>query len=398
MTKTISTQNRAVSPRPFFASLDGFRGLLALFVAIHHTHWFSYMNYGTFISEGFVLIDLFFVFSGFLLYRLYGHNLHSGADVADFVKRRFARLYPIHLFMLFGFVLFNLFRLWGYNSGFIYLDPGDKMPFVEGADDSWAAILSHIFLLHSLGIHDSLTFNWPSWTISAEFYVYFIFAAIILFFKPNKAWQMAVLAAFVGVIYYGLSRVANNMNITYDYGFWRCLAGFLTGVIGAWMYMRNEHLRERITPFVWTLLEVFALCLYLSFTLVFLGKSQFFIGPVALLFVFIFAYDGGLISKFMSNKLFSYLAKISYSVYMTHALIAVLFDILAKRFFSAYVKSYTEVGGIGGDVYIVIYLLFVILVSHITWRVVEGYGGRWLSRALKIRRRSKVAAKVAATA
>jgi peptidoglycan/LPS O-acetylase OafA/YrhL len=100
----------------------------------------------------------------------------------------------------------------------------------------------------------------------------------------------------------------------------------------------------------------------------------------------------------MSNKLFSYLAKISYSVYMTHALIAVLFDILAKRFFSAYVKSYTEVGGIGGDVYIVIYLLFVILVSHITWRVVEGYGGRWLSRALKIRRRSKVAAKAAATA
>jgi len=95
----------------------------------------------------------------------------------------------------------------------------------------------------------------------------------------------------------------------------------------------------------------------------------------------------------MSNKVFSYLAKISYSVYMTHALIAVVFDIAARKIFSNFVNPYNVEQGFGGDLYLIPYLITVIIVSHITWRVVEGYGGRWLSRVLKVRRRSKAMSK-----
>lgn len=391
MAETLSSGVEHASPRPFFAALDGFRGLLALFVAIHHSQWFSYLNYKSFINEGFVLIDLFFVFSGFLLYRLYGQNLNSGADALDFIKRRFARLYPIHIFMLLVFTGFNLLRVWGYKSGVLSLDAGEVVPFTQGAADNWTTFVSHIFLTHSLGIHDALSFNWPSWTISTEFYVYFIFAAVILFLKPNKVWHMGLIAAFIALIYFGLSQVSPRMDITYDYGFWRCMGGFFTGVIGAWMFIRYGHFRQYLNFKTWSILEILALAAYLSFTIFFIGKAQFFIAPFALFFVVVFAFDGGLISRFMSHSIFSYLAKISYSVYMVHVIVAVVFDIAAKRFLSGYVHIYNIEEGIWGDLYLIPYLLVVIGVSHITWRLVEGVGGRWLNRVLKVRRRKSSA-------
>ena len=309
MAETGSLSQVKAAPRPFFSALDGFRGLLALLVAVHHTEWFSYLNYKSFVNEGFVLIDLFFVFSGFLLYTLYGRRLNDGADVADFIKRRFVRLYPIHFFMLFVFLGFNLLRFYAGGAS----EPGEAPAFGAGSPDNWTTFISHIFLTHSMGIHDSLSFNWPSWTISVEFYVYFIFASLILFLKPNKGWHMGLIAACIALVYYGLSGIAPKMDITHDYGFWRCIGGFFTGVIGAWMFRRYRHIQENIGVWLWTALEFIALTAYLSFTIWFVGKTQFFIAPFALLFVFVFAFDGGLISKFMSNKVFGYLAKISYS-------------------------------------------------------------------------------------
>ena len=382
MTDLGAHQSRKVVSRPFFASLDGFRGLLALFVAVHHSQWFSYLNYKSFVNEGYVLIDLFFVFSGFLLYTLYGNKLKTGADVSDFIKRRISRLYPIHIFMLLVFLAFNLLRLWLHNGE-------GSVPFGANAPDNWTTFLSNIVLTHSMGIHEALSFNWPSWTISVEFYVYFIFASMILFLKPNKGWQMALMAACIALIYYGLSCVGDDMNITYDYGFWRCVGGFFTGLIGAWMFRRYRHIQDQISRRVWTALEIIALTAYLSFTIWFVGKSQFFIAPFALLFVFIFAFDGGLISKFMSNKVFGYLAKISYSVYMVHAIIAVGFDIIARKFLGGLVMPYNVEQGIWGDLYLIPYLIVVILISHFTWVFVEGYGGRWLSRVLKVRKHAK---------
>ena len=389
MTDTRFPQIKKTEPRPFFAALDGFRGLLALVVAIHHSQWFSYMNYKSFINEGFVLIDLFFVFSGFLLYRLYGRNLKTGADVMDFIKRRFARLYPIHFFMLMVFLAFNLLRLWIYNAGG---GDGNTPPFGAGSADNWYSFVSNLLLTHSMGIHDALSFNWPSWTVSVEFYVYFLFAAVILFIKPSKGWHMTLIACGIGLVYFGLSTVAPKMDITYDYGFWRCIGGFFTGVIGAWMYIRFNYLKDKFNQHIWTTLELLALSFYLSFTIYFLGSSQFFVAPFALLFVFVFAFDNGLISKFMSHKIFSYLAKISYSVYMTHVLIAVVFDIAARKFLIGFVQPYNVEQGIWGDLFLIPYLLAVIFVSHFTWRYVEGYGGRWLSRVLKVKRRSKTLA------
>jgi len=100
----MSKQNEITRPQNqpiYFGALDGFRGLFAILVAIHHTTWFSYLNYGTFIDQAYVIIDLFFAFSGFLLYTLYHKRLNTRDNCIKFMKRRFARLYPLHLFRVY---------------------------------------------------------------------------------------------------------------------------------------------------------------------------------------------------------------------------------------------------------------------------------------------------------
>jgi len=127
----------------YFAALDGFRGVFALLVAVHHSAWFSYLNYRTFIDQAFVVIDLFFAFSGFLLYTLYHNKLGNKAECTAFMKRRFARLYPLHLFMLFVFIAYALLRVFANKTGIAGLTEGEILPFQAGAPENWATLLSN---------------------------------------------------------------------------------------------------------------------------------------------------------------------------------------------------------------------------------------------------------------
>ena len=56
-------------------------------------------------------------------------------------------------------------------------------------------------------------------------------------------------------------------------------------------------------------------------------------------------------------------------------------------------NPYNVEQGLWGDAYLIPYLIVVVIISHFTWVFVEGMGGRWLSRVIKVRKRTK--AKVA---
>ena len=235
------------SPKPYFQALDGFRGLFALFVAIHHTTWFSYSNYGSFINEAFVIIDLFFALSGFLMFYLYQNSLNEPSDVASFLKKRVARLYPLHLFMLFVFIGFSCARLLAHEFGLAVHEAGETLPFHKGASEGWMSVLHHLTLTHSIGLQDSLTFNYPSWTISVEFFTYIFFAALMLWARPSKVWHYGLLALGIAAIFSLLSALKPNMDITYDLGFLRCLAGFFIGGIAAYVFKQISARKDMVT-------------------------------------------------------------------------------------------------------------------------------------------------------
>ena len=376
----------------YFGALDGFRGLLALLVAIFHTGWLSKFNNTAFLNQGAVMIDLFFVFSGFLMFTLYGQKLNTGTKAKKFLWRRFARLYPVHLFMTVIFVAFAFSRLFAHKIGIAATHVGEILPFQSGSAETLYSLFTNLTLTQAMGMHDSLTYNPPAWTISVEFFAYFVFTAMLLWLPPKKLSHFAFISVLVAAIYAFLSRVKPDMNITYDLAFWRCLAGFYTGVIGAEIYRRlTARSAAQETKSIWTsnILEIIALAAFVAFVIYLPGKMQFFVAPFALLFVVIFAFDKGFISKLMMARPFAFLARISYSVYMVHVIIAIVADIFAERFLAGLFGERWHDVGFNGDLYLLPYLIVVIIAGYLLQRFVEVPGAKWLGK-MDITKRAKL--------
>jgi peptidoglycan/LPS O-acetylase OafA/YrhL len=76
-----------------FATLDGLRGVAALFVAMRHTSFFHGLN----IHGGYLAVDLFFVLSGFVIAHAYERRLAQGLSPGRFLAMRYLRLWPVYV-------------------------------------------------------------------------------------------------------------------------------------------------------------------------------------------------------------------------------------------------------------------------------------------------------------
>ncbi|WP_371397795.1 acyltransferase family protein [Fretibacter rubidus] len=388
MTQTVAQNGQGSKPASpynhgeYFGALDGFRGVLALLVAVYHTPWESWFNNTPFMDQGTVLIDLFFVFSGFLMFRLYGDKIHDVGAGRAFMVKRIARLYPIHFVMTMMFLAFALARILAHKIGLSTQEAGEVLPFAAGAPENIWSLLSNLTLTQAMGLHDSLTFNPPSWTISVEFFAYFVFIAMLIWAPPKRAFHFGLIGAGVAGLYVFLASQKPNMDITHDLAFWRCLAGFFTGVIGARIYgivIKDKSLNSVNSMSYTNILECAALLIYLLFVGYCGGKMQFLVGPVALLFVVVFAQDKGFISRLMMRPVFGYLAKISYSVYMIHVIIAIVFDMFGGRALSRIFGAGWHDTAVWGDLYILPYLLVVIGCAHLSVIYIERPGARLIN-------------------
>lgn len=368
--------------RHHFVALDGFRGVLALFVAVYHTIWLSWPNSTAFLDNGAVIIDLFFAFSGFLMFTLYGGLLQRRGAVRDFMIRRFARLMPLHLFMLAVFVGFSVLRLLAHHWGIAHQDAGEILPFEAGAVESARNLLAHLTLTHAMSGADQLAFNPPSWTVGAEFYTYILFAALMVAWGTRKiGWgAMAGLGLIVASIYAYIWTQKPDLNITYDLGFLRCVAGFFTGVIAAFWVKTNPINFGRFATYA----EAFTLIGATLFVIYCPGKAQFFVAPILLIFIAVFSSDAGLISKGLGAPVFGFLAKISYSVYLTHVIIAIGFEIAFNIVLGPFWPEWSVHHGFG-TLLLVPYLVVVIAVSTLTYHGIERPGGRWVRSVMRRR-------------
>jgi len=78
--------------RRVFLTLDGLRGVAAVFVAMRHTPFF----HGLGIQSGYLAVDLFFVLSGFVIAHAYQRRLEQGLAPTRFLALRYLRLWPVY--------------------------------------------------------------------------------------------------------------------------------------------------------------------------------------------------------------------------------------------------------------------------------------------------------------
>ncbi|MEO0542247.1 MAG: acyltransferase [Pseudomonadota bacterium] len=204
------------------------RFIAALMVMAYHFLHYSEngLDWAVWFENMLPLLDLFFMISGYLIYDRYAQKLSQPGSYAPFLMRRMARLYPLHLATTGFFVLVSL----AWQFGIIDSNAG-------ASRYNWSSLPANLLLLQAWGVQDTLTFNYVSWSVSAEWFCYLMMPVILLVASRFGWLGLIVLAA---VTYAGLEfAIAQGwtfgkfMADTKLWGAYRVFSAFCLGAV-AW--------------------------------------------------------------------------------------------------------------------------------------------------------------------
>lgn len=374
--------DRSIAKPQRFEVLDSFRGVAALLVAFMHLEALHHFYFAPFVRHSYLFVDFFFVLSGFVIAHAYRSRLNSKDDIVKFVVRRFGRLWPLHMAVLLILILAQFAALAAQAYGIAMPKP----PFTENWDVS--AIPSHVLLIQALGLHEQGTWNFPSWSISAELWAYLTFAASVIIFRKHLVLASAFLVVGGLAVIYAFS--SEYMDATFDYGYFRCIAGFFTGVI---VQVVRRPIALKKGPA--TALEVSLLAVVSIFVALSGGTAASLAAPLLFaLVVYVFASEQGAVSTALRTKPFLALGRWSYSIYMVHSIYyLVVFrngprvleqftdqPLMRKIIYEGEARDVLDAGGaFATDAVAAVYLTLVVLTAWITFRLVEDPSRRWFN-------------------
>ncbi|HUO53310.1 MAG TPA: acyltransferase [Rhodoblastus sp.] len=387
-----------------FRALDGLRGLCALTVTLVHLYESMKVTPPDFIGHAFALVDFFFVLSGFVLAHAFFDRLARDGDGWSFALRRFGRMYPLHFFMLSLLVLAEAAKWAAARYGVPVL----VQPFSN--ENSVPALFSNLLLIQSLGLHDRLTWNFPAWSISVEFYVNLLFCLVMVLpfgradsekaVRRRKTWTVAALALAGGVATLWATRYSTAMS--YDFGLPRCIYGFFCGVLAQRLRVGGFDPFARLSTQALSAAEVVLTVVAIAFVTFAPWFWLFALTP--LLFAamtLVYAHQQGPFSRFLLTPPLHAIGEWSYSIYLVHTFLLIhvlgrLASFAAKHDWlglhaapgadgGAYLAGIFLQGPLAVVALVVAYIGLILAMSSLTFRFIEKPAHRYFN-ALAARR------------
>lgn len=369
---------QAAGERVFFTPLEAFRGIAALAVAWFHSA-FQHIDKPLLIKPGNIYVDFFFVLSGFVLMHAYMRRIEGGMGFYRFAALRLARLWPLHFFMLLVWVAYEAVQVYAYQA-YGFGDGGKEQ-------NDLLSFVYNVLLVHSLGVMDHLSWNYPSWSISVEYYSYLIFFVLIVLFIKVRYTACAVVAALAFAALFAISYLRGSPSIlaSHDFGIVRCIAGLFSGAAVYGLYLRWP---VRLNRAMLTVAELAAVAAAIYFIAHSVNDKWMQFGAMIsfMVLIYVFSNGGGLVSRVLSLAPFRFLGTVSYSVYLTHAIILGVGGFIAKRLMGL-ARTEIEAGRFGLDteyalVINLTLLAVTIAVSYGTYNLVERPGQALMKRLL----------------
>ena len=313
----------------YLSNLTPLRGIAALLTVLFHVDIILSILGGhlvdgkvsSILNRMYLMVDFFFVLSGFILCYVYSKNFEGTVKAKDFKKftiARFARVYPLHLFSL---LLTTLFL-------FLLHQWGAKVSPILDAENSVYSFITNLFLLHSMNLHKWFTFTHASWSISTEWWMYMLFPFLVSpFMKLSKYGRLVIFALciigylVIGYVLVPLVTVPDasfhkvspfSLNVAYQFGFFRCMFGFVIGMTVYYGY--KEDWGKKLFSSGYTFLILIAgLALCLHFAVLDIFTVLFF--PCIILSA---AYGNKNLNTILASKPLQRLGDWSFSIYLIH--------------------------------------------------------------------------------
>jgi peptidoglycan/LPS O-acetylase OafA/YrhL len=304
-------------------TLTGVRGFAALWVVFFHLQSGT-LSYGisksdAFLQHGFWGVDVFFVLSGFILTHVYETTFTSKVTFTNYfhyLGLRLSRIYPLHFVtFLAAFAVYILSMTIGRGTA-----AAGHFGFSEG--------IMNLTLLHAWGTTRFLSWNDVSWSISAEWFAYlFLLVPCIRLLRniPNGVLYLLTTIPWCLLIFvYVPMRSSHLLDMTYDFGILRVAPEFLGGYVA---YQTVRAMRRNSVIGDLQGLAGLAGIVFVSYY----DSWQVLLLPACVFFLIGLSAEGRAASMFFSNRVSMLLGQASYSIYMCHVVVLIVFDALIKR-------------------------------------------------------------------
>jgi peptidoglycan/LPS O-acetylase OafA/YrhL len=331
--------------------LTALRGIAAWWVVLFHLRLFlvPYLPAEALavLARGNLAVDLFFLLSGFVIYLNYAQRVTAEpASVADFLFRRFARIYPLHLLVLAGFA--------AWYGAAVLLGPSTLEEQRPGY------FLASLLLVQNWGFTDRLDWNVPAWSISTEIVAYALFPAFLLLLAPAKRRSATLVAALVLLapavqLFFRLFGY-HFPDAVPQTGLFRCLVQFAMGMLLCELWQRWRG-APQLAP------GLFGLAGLCAGAFVLAGAPVVPLAWAALILGLALAERGNPLSW----RPLVWLGQVSYATYLCHYLVLVVFKFL-----------FVEQGRPVPPVMLLAYLAAVLALSALLYHGFERPAQRWL--------------------
>lgn len=292
--------NRSITYRP---DIDGLRAIAVLSVVLFHLGF-------TFIPGGFVGVDIFFVISGYLISKIiYTETENKTFSIANFYVRRARRILPAHASV---FAISSVFAV-------CLLYPSELVSYAKSALAS-ALFSANIYFFEAIDYFSPSANETPLlhlWSLGVEEQFYIIFPLIAILFAGRRILHKVIVSLLI------ISLISSIWMLTKDPSAAFYLLPFRAFelLIGCFLALpRKGPTKKSIHSFAFIVGILFILGAILLFK-----ENMGFPGAAALLPCFgatlvIFGgqRENKLSNILLGNKLFVFIGKISFSLYLIH--------------------------------------------------------------------------------
>lgn len=301
-------------------NLTGLRFYAAMWVFLYHFFpVYTTLPKIDFFEIGYLGVDVFFVLSGFILTYVYYNqffiNKTTVKDYWNFVLKRFAKIYPLHFVITLIFIPVSCIGkyLLHQDSINIYFD----------------ALLQNFLMIHSWSTTEYLSWNFPSWSISAEWFAYlFLFVPLAFIYKFSRLFFFLFVILIIGAFVYYWIGIPNFTLDRYTLnGLPRIIPEFILGILVGFVKVKFKINKPNAT------LIFLSSILFLMITFYF----GFYFHQLCIL-----GFGGIIISQsyktyfdiFFGSKCLIYLGNISFAFYLTQFLSFIIYEQLFGVLFS----------------------------------------------------------------